>query len=117
MTVKFTVMLTLSAMAAAAGATDWPTINAAAREQAKTPIRAGEPGIRPFWNAYSKAFIHPPAFDFKEIPGAKEYRFTIEGNQEQSNADESAHSENSPHLTHSWLAPHPWLPLDAAAWD
>jgi maltose/maltodextrin transport system substrate-binding protein len=104
-------------MAAAAGATDWPTINAAAREQAKTPIRAGEPGIRPFWNAYSKAFIHPPAFDFKEIPGAGEYRFTIEGNQEQSNADESARSENSPHLTHSWLAPHPWLPLDAAAWD
>lgn len=117
MTVKFTAMLTLSAMAAAAGATDWPTINAAARTQAKTPIRAGEPGIRPFWNAYSKAFIHPPAFDFKEIPGAGEYKFTIEGNREQSNADESARSENSPHLTHSWLAPHPWLPLDAAAWD
>ena len=59
------------------GYTDWSRLNIAAREQAKVPVRAGVPGVHPFWNAHSKAFIHPPAFDFKEIDGAKEYRFTL----------------------------------------
>ena len=61
-----------------AASPDWPALNAAAREQAKSPIRAGVPGIRPFWNAHAKAFIHPPAFEFAEVEGAKEYRFSLE---------------------------------------
>ena len=55
----------------------WARVNAAAREQARRPVRPGEPGARPFWNAHSKAFIHPPAFDFDEKAGAKQYRLEI----------------------------------------
>ena len=109
MKVKFTAMGTLSAMVAVAGATDWPAINAAAREQAKTPVRAGAPGERPFWNAHAKAFIHPPAFDFPEVEGAREYRFSLEGKREPSNAVAGA--------APSWLAPKPWLPVPGAVWD
>ena len=43
------------AVAAAQGETDWARLNVAAREHAKTPIRAGLPGVRPFWNAHAKA--------------------------------------------------------------
>ena len=55
------------AAVAAQGETDWARLNVAAREHAKTPIRAGVPGVRPFWNAHAKAFIHPPAFDFTPV--------------------------------------------------
>ena len=85
------------AVAAANGGVDWDRLNAAAREQANVPIRAGVPGERPFWNAHAKAFIHPPAFDFKETAGAKEYRFTL-GDR-------------------SWVAAKPWLPVPADVWD
>ena len=71
-------MCALSSLVAVANATDWPAINAAAREQAKSPIRAGVPGVHPFWNAHAKAFIHPSAFEFAEVEGAKEYRFSLE---------------------------------------
>ena len=36
------------AVVAAQGETDWARLNVAAREHAKTPIRAGVPGVRPF---------------------------------------------------------------------
>ena len=65
------------AVAAAQGETDWARLNVAAREHAKTPIRAGVPGVRPFWNAHAKAFIHPPAFEFQEVKGAKAYHFVL----------------------------------------
>ena len=65
------------AVVVANGGVDWNRLNAAAREQANEPVRAGVPGMRPFWNAYAKAFIHPPSFDFKETAGVKEYRFII----------------------------------------
>ena len=41
------------------------------------PVRPGEPGTRPFWNAHSKCFTAAPAFNFKPVPGAAEYRFTV----------------------------------------
>ena len=38
---------------AACGDADWAQLNAAAREQAKMPVRTGVPGVRPFWNVRS----------------------------------------------------------------
>ena len=98
-------MLACAAMSAAAGAADWPALNAAARDQARSPVHAGAPGVRPFWNECSKAFIRPPAFDVPDAAGVAEYRFTIEG--------DSGSAEKS----HSWLAPHPWLPVPGDVWD
>ncbi|MBQ3289595.1 MAG: family 78 glycoside hydrolase catalytic domain [Kiritimatiellae bacterium] len=91
------------------GAPDrWQELNAAAREQAKTPVRAGVPGVRPFWNGHSKAFMHPPAFDFKEIGGVKEYRYRIGRNREQSAEVE---------WLKDWTAVKPWIPVPADIWD
>ena len=84
------------------GYADWAQLNVAAREQAKMPVRAGVPGVRPFWNAHSKAFIHPPAFYFKEIDGAKEYQFVL-------TADKGDVA--------SWVAVKPWVPVPADIWD
>ena len=64
------VVLVVPPAVAAQGETDWARLNVAAREHAKTTIRAGVPGVRPFWNAHAKAFIHPPAFEFQEVEGA-----------------------------------------------
>ena len=69
------------AVAAAQDEMDWTRLNIAAREHAKTPIRAGVPGMRPFWNAHAKAFIHPPAFEFQEVKGAKAYHFVLTAEQ------------------------------------
>ncbi len=81
---------------------DWTALNAAAREQAKAPIRAGVPGERPFWNGKAKAFIHPPSFDVKETAGNASYAFTL--------TDESGHVD-------SWTAEKPWGPIPAAIWN
>jgi len=86
------------------GEVDWAKLNVAAREQAKVPVRAGVPGVRPFWNTHSKAFIHPPAFDFKETAGAMEYRFAL-----------VTDGDGRPPVT--WVAAKPWLPIPADIWD
>ena len=96
----------LLAAVAAQGETNWMRLNIAAREQAKTPIRAGVPGVRPFWNAHAKAFIHPPAFDFKEIEGAEAYRFALTAIDGRAGAPD-----------HFWTASKPWLPIPADVWD
>ena len=83
---------------------DWAKLNVAAREQAKVPVRAGVPGVRPFWNTHSKAFIHPPAFDFKETAGAMEYRFAL-----------ATDGDGRPPVT--WVAAKPWLPIPVDIWD
>ena len=88
---------------------DWAALNAAAREEAKVPVRLGEPGVRPFWNPCSKAFIHPPAFDFADVDGVMEWRFEIDCNREQSTAIEEPLAV--------WTAPHPWLPIPGDIWD
>src|SRR5205814_1086355 len=35
------------------------------------------------WNEHAKQFMFAPAFDFKPVEGAKEYRFTIEAADSQ----------------------------------
>jgi len=93
---------------AACGDVDWVQLNAASREQAKMPVRTGVPGVRPFWNVKSRAFIHPPAFDFKEVDGAKEYRFTLEATDREK-------TTSAP--ISSWTAAKPWTPVPADIWD
>ena len=70
-------LLALSCASVRAEDAAWTALNAAARERALAPIRPGVPGERPFWNGFSRAFIHPPAFDFADVPGASAYRFEI----------------------------------------
>jgi maltose/maltodextrin transport system substrate-binding protein len=47
------------------------------RQQTLKSIRPGEPGVRPFWNIYSKRFIYAPSFDFKKVDGAANYHFVV----------------------------------------
>ena len=56
---------------------EWPVLNAQAEMAAGVPVRQGGIGGAPFWNAVSRAFINPPAFDFKPVAGAAAYRFTV----------------------------------------
>jgi maltose/maltodextrin transport system substrate-binding protein len=44
-----------------------------------TPVRPGVPARSPFWNANAKQFVYAPAFEFKTVPGANAYRFTVTG--------------------------------------
>ncbi len=50
---------------------------AAASEDISVPVRPGEPGRAPFWNAHARRFIWAPAFDFPDAPGATSYRFSL----------------------------------------
>jgi len=68
-----------------------------AREEAKAPVRPGEPGRQPFWNVASRKFMYAPAFDFAAVGGAKSYRFTA-----RSGADFQAYT---------FTAPTPWSDL------
>ena len=88
---------------------DWTTLNAAAREEAKVPVRLGEPRVRPFWNPRSKAFIHPPAFDFADVDGVKEWRFELKPQDNNSSFGSGGSA--------AWTAPHPWLPIPGDIWD
>lgn len=81
---------------------DWDAINAAAVEQAKTPIRPGVPGERPFWNGYSMSYIHPPAFDFGDAAGAGPFVFTLK------NANNTTVA--------TWQSAHSYDPIDAGVW-
>ena len=118
-------VLTLVAVAAQ-GKTDWARLNVAAREHAKTPIRAGVPGVRPFWNAHAKAFIHPPAFEFQEVKGASEYRFTLMAHNDVKDPKDLKYLKNTKDLKDlkdtkdlavTWAAPKPWLLIPADIWD
>ena len=112
----------------------WASLNASAREDALRPVRLGEPGVCPFWNAHSRAFIHPPAFDFDDIPGIAEYRFRIV--QDSSAAPTSADTSGRDDAVATseacadglenavagqraaiWRAPHPWAPIPRDVWD
>lgn len=97
------VLFAVLAAALAAYGVDFDAINARAREQARAPIRSGVPGVRPFWNANARMFLHPPAFDFKEVPGRTEYLFRL------TRADGSEGAE--------WKADKPWRPVPAVIWD
>lgn len=41
------------------------------------PIRPGVPGKTPFWNGSAHQFIYAPAFEYKEVKGATNYRYTL----------------------------------------
>ena len=99
---KSLLLLSVPFFVLTAGAVDWTALNAASREQAKSVLRPGEPGKAPFWNAKARAFIHPPAFDFKTVPGASAYRFTV--------------TEKANGKAHIFTAAVPWAPL-APVWD
>jgi len=48
-------------------------------EDLATPVRPGGVEGRAFWNTsdWARHFMYPPAFDFKEVEGAVEYRFDV----------------------------------------
>ena len=82
--------------------TDWNVLNERARRHAAEPVRAGLPGRVPFWNVKSRAFIHPPAFDFKPVRGATAYRFSV--------------TEKETGKVRTFVADRPWAPL-TPVWD
>lgn len=61
-----------------------PDYGSVALEESTIPVRQGIPGVRPFWNEYAKRFIYAPAFDFKELPGAKDYLFVLTSLEDSS---------------------------------
>jgi arylsulfatase A-like enzyme len=71
-------------------------LRARAIQETAVPVRPGAPGERPFWNEKAVQFQYAPAFDFKEVSGAKSYRFTVV----------PARGE-----TVSFTADKPWAPL------
>ena len=48
-----------------------------AAPDALVPVRPGGLDGQAFWNAHADWFLYPPSFDFKRIPGAVRYRFTV----------------------------------------
>ena len=87
----------VTAMSPHAADVDWESLNNASMKESMTVIRPGEPGKAPFWNVKSKAFIHPPAFDFEKIPGALKYRFVV--------------TELASGKRHEFFADVPWAPV------
>jgi hypothetical protein len=75
---------------------EWTPFGREALEASVTPIRPGQPGGAPFWNAGAHQFIHAPAFNFKPVDGAACYRFTIKASDKKD---------------HVFEAEQPWSPL------
>jgi len=75
------LILLLAVLCGAAFANDAtpvdPGLRVRAIQETAVPIRPGVPGEAPFWNRMAVQFQFAPAFDFKEVPGAKSYRFTV----------------------------------------
>ena len=55
----------------------WDKLNAMAAKEYLEPLRPGYEGRNPYWNVFAKKFIYAPAFDFKDVEGAANYRFVI----------------------------------------
>jgi maltose/maltodextrin transport system substrate-binding protein len=49
----------------------------ATKDDTRTPVHPGEPGVRPFWNAHALRFVYAPAFDLPKVEGATHYRFSV----------------------------------------
>ena len=56
---------------------NYKSLNAKALKEYNQPVHPGRGDEVPFWNGFSYRFIYAPAFDFKEVPGAVKYLFTI----------------------------------------
>ena len=52
-------------------------LNERAAKEYLEPLRPGYEGRNPYWNVFAKRFLYAPAFDFKEVEGAKTYRFVV----------------------------------------
>lgn len=57
--------------------TNFARINGQAAVEYLQPIRPGYESRNPFWNKFAQKFIYAPAFDFRKIDGATQYRFTV----------------------------------------
>ena len=79
------------------GKDDFDDLNARAAKEYLEPLRPGYEGRNPYWNVFAHRFLYAPAFDFKEIEGAKEYRFDLKD------------AENGAEW--SFTADTPWNPL------
>lgn len=53
------------------------TLDRLAKEDLAQPVRPGGVNGQPFWNENAMQFMYPPSFDFKAVPGAAKYRFTV----------------------------------------
>lgn len=105
-----TLLLLITFISPVIAATDAPkpptligngTIGSALHERAlqesATPVRPGIPGKQPFWNKNAVQFQYAPAFDFKEVPGASSYHFTVTPMTGEDSLD--------------FVAEKPWAPL------
>ncbi|MGV3539346.1 MAG: hypothetical protein ACO1OQ_06015 [Rufibacter sp.] len=45
--------------------------------ESTVPVRPGVPGKTPFWNEAAKRFIYAPAFNFKPVPNAVNYKYEL----------------------------------------
>lgn len=79
------------------GADNLTTYGKRAWTESMEPVRPGEPGRKPFWNAHAKRFIYAPAFEFNEVEGAVKYQFDV-------------HAEKSGQVF-KFNADVPWAPL------
>ena len=59
---------------------DYQQLNERAKKEYLQPIRPGYEKKNPYWNEFSFKFIYAPAFDFKSVKGARNYRYTIKEN-------------------------------------
>ena len=76
---------------------DFDALNARAAKEYLEPLRPGYEEGNSWWNVFAHRFLYAPAFDFKEIEGAKEYRFELKS------------AENGSEW--SFTADAPWNPL------
>jgi maltose/maltodextrin transport system substrate-binding protein len=90
------ILIVAAAAAPVACAQTAARLHDRAVRESLTPVRPGTPGKAPFWNERARQFMFAPAFDFKKVPDASSYQFTVscEGGE-----------------TFSFEAFEPWAPL------
>ena len=59
-------------------------LNNRAQAEYNNPVRPGYEGKNPYWNKFSKKFMFAPAFDFKAVDGAVNYKYTITQNVKEN---------------------------------
>lgn len=74
-----------------------------ALQESLTPIRPGEPGKTPFWNVAAKRFIYAPAFDFKPVQNAVNYKFEIISEPDETKYEFESKIPHAP-LSPVWAA-------------
>ena len=72
-------------------------LNNRAQAEYNNPVRPGYEGKNPYWNKFSKKFMFAPAFDFKAVDGAVNYKYTITQNVKE-NAKEWSFVADAPNL-------------------